>query len=192
MQRPTLAFQATIRSHVLTEDGQLASVDDESTRPLTFVLHRSPLVRERHRIDLRLHSLAGGLDAWLDLQEGIEGARGRIRREGVDPVALATPPDTPEAREALEEALAGAWNRANPRLRAGLIEMIALARRLEWMARWEVLFVRAECDGVVVDGWTDVAELPLTEDATQALWTSYDRALEGAEGDAGKPSPSAS
>ncbi len=191
MQRPTIAFQATIRSHVLTAAGQFAAVDDESAEPVTFTLRRSPLVRERHQIDLRLHALAGGLDAWLDLQEGIERARSRIRREGLSNDALEVP-DTPEARAALEEALSGAWDRANPRLRQGLVEMIALARRLEWMARWAVLFVEATVDGKAVDGWEDVAELPLSEDATQALWTSYDRALEEAEEDTGKTSPSAS
>ncbi len=194
MPRPIFAFTAATRTgakRYVNADRQL--VDDPATA-VEFTLNRSPLARERHRIDVRLHSLAGGLDEWLDLQQGIDLARTRLRSQVVD---LAFPDGLPEATSpeelaAVDKALDEAWDRADLRLRSGLLQMTALARRLDFLARWAVLFVSATVNGSPVDGWQDVAELELSEAALDALWLSHDDALTQEAAASGKAQPSAS
>tara|TARA_R110002110_G_scaffold130932_4_gene311399 strand:+ start:1045 stop:1620 length:576 start_codon:yes stop_codon:yes gene_type:complete len=191
MKRATLPFRATDGDgRYLTRDGVLGEESDA----VTFTLHRSPLVRERHHIDRRIHDLAGGLEAWLDLQEGIVLSRRRVN----DEIAAQADDDddttakTPEDRRRSDAELEIAWGNVNPKLRAGLIEMLAMTRRLEWMASWAVLFVSAEDASGPLADWNDVAELPLSPEAMDVLWAANDAAREESDQATGKTPPSAS
>lgn len=193
--RSTIAFEAVAgtkaRPLYLTRTGKLSADRAEAVR---FTLRASPLVRERLTIDQRVHALAGGLGEWLDLQEGIEKTRAALRAEitrvlGKDADAQ---PGTPEERTEQEAELEKAWVKTDRKLRAGFAEMMGLSRRLEWMARWAVLFVSAEVAGQSVEGWTDVAEVELDDAAMDALWSCHEAALTQDEADSGKAPPSAS
>lgn len=157
----------------LKADGTLGDAAEEAVK---FTFWRSPTPAERHRIEVATHEVAGGLRAWVDLEQGIEATQkvfiGALEEE-------LWPEGRPEAEgpEFLtqQDQLAKAWDAAEGELRQGLQIMLQLRDRLRFMASWPVLIRDAP------EGWSNIAERDdLDEDLFRSVWLASSAATAAA------------
>lgn len=127
----------------------------------TAVFHRSPTGAERHRIDTYVHRFLGGLDNYLDLEEGLDRRAAAVRRECQ---AELWPEGAPEElSEDDKKRLEAAVNASTSRAAKQLELLYGLQARATLSARWHVLQVR------VPPGWEDVGNMEEAELAEHGL-----------------------
>jgi len=160
-------------------------------------LYRSPTQRERHIIDDRTHTLAGGLEKWIDIQRGIAARREALRRLVINHVFPdGIPPDA--GAEGVDEKLRIYLRTFDHAQADALAELVAMAERLRFWAEWPTLIHRVELVSDLGDspdslaGWEDIAEMPMAPGAFNAVWHTHSATVERAEAAVGKAEPSAS
>lgn len=151
-------------------DGTLTANADEAIR---FTLHRSPTPAEKHRIEAAMHELAGGLEQWLDLEQGIAQTQAKLVAELEDEL---WPDGRPEATgpALLEQQnqLGQAWDKDVGQTRRGLTTMLGMQDRLRFLASWPVLAVD------MPDEWRKIADMELSDKVFEAVWNAYTEAAE--------------
>jgi hypothetical protein len=146
----------------------------------TFTFYRSPTVLERTRILGRMHELAGGLAAYVELQAALESTGEKVRRRLNAELWPDGRPETddPAERKAQEVAFNAAWMVDATPTRAHWLHLRDIVDRWEFMAQWEVLAAS------VPPGWASVADVEADETMSTLLRTAFKEAF--AEVDAGK------
>lgn len=189
--RPTVGFVVPIEltgatgkpeRRWLAESGEVVESEKDAVR---FTCFRSPTMRDRHRIDILVHELAGGLAAYLDLNDGAEKTRRAV-------VARLERQLWPSGRPKVEgdnyieqeQALNAAWATDESNEKRGYEEMRGMLDRLLFIATWGVVVVDAPA------GWESLADRELSIPIFYALWSAYIAAL--APGAAGKAPPAGS
>jgi hypothetical protein len=161
-------------------NGLAVASEEEAQR---FTLFRSPSVAERARAEMIAHEVAGGLDAWTDLQTGLDRVRSTLResiRKRLWPEGMPEA-KTPEESKKLEEQFAEAWAQDDSDERAYFQQLQGMNDRIEFIARWEVTSgVRDGQDRHVMPReWRELRHREIDNDTFYAIWTAYNEATAG-------------
>lgn len=151
----------------LGPDGGVVETEEAAQR---FELWRSPTIAERTRADMLAHELAGGLDAWTDLQQGLEGVRARLRKQVAETVWPDGQPDatTDAERQEQEQAFAAAWAANDSQDRALFSVLQGTSDKLDFLARWSVTW----CPSMPAR-WRSLADCDVGDDTFWAIWNAY-------------------
>jgi len=155
--RKSISFQVVIdKKQWLSADPsvRITKVEDEAA---TFELWVSPLAATDVQIEMASHELAGGLDAYLDLEEGSKRAHAAIRAQIVQAIWPKGVPEveTPEEIDAFESSVEAAWAADTSRQKMVLSKMRDMLERINFIAAWPYL-VKS-----VPAGWESLANMDM-------------------------------
>jgi hypothetical protein len=153
----------------LAPDGTLTT---DRAMAAKFTVGTAANMAQRHRIDVRVHELHGGLEEYLEIQRAhSRGHRAVLNRI----VSELWPNGRPELKgaEHMEQmkTIDAAWDADDSIEREGVTTMGTMIRKVEFIAAWSVLAVD------VPPGWEDLAERTDHDAVFYKLWSSYDAAV---------------
>ncbi len=156
--------------HWLTEDFDWS---DQESEAVEFSLYRSPTIRERHKLDVRVHELAGGLAEFLDLQIGMEQAHAAITRKLVETLWPLGRPEAEGAElAAQEQKISDAFDAFAGIEKRGWRLLNEIRMKLEFMAYWDV------CAAMVPKQWRKLSELTVPDEMFYLVWNAFVKAQE--------------
>lgn len=150
----------------LTADGDWTK---DRSQAIEFTLLRSPTMRERHHIDVAVHDVAGGFEAFMDLTQGIKNAEAVIVSHIQAELWPDGPPEATDDKEAagFAELIDTRFKDYEGDLKDGWRVLCDMRDRLGFMATWRVLYVGPKGE------WEDLVELEIDESVFFAVWQAY-------------------
>jgi hypothetical protein len=177
MQNETVTFTVPIAGAAGEEQwikhGEPWALTTDEAEAATFEFRTSLKVRDQIPSKMRMHELAGGLSAYLDLETGLDNVRTALRNRLSAQVWPEGRPeaDTPDDRKVQDELLEAALEADDSREKKGLVAMEELHGRLVYLANWPSLFVKGP------PGWEDLAETGVPDSILGWVRVMHSRAV---------------
>lgn len=178
---PTLTFTPSWKADTILEgartevvryiDQQTGKPTDDRSAALTVVLRFEPTMRDGIAIDRKRADIAGGT---RDLAE-LEAELAALELEARQALIADTwdDPDTVDMSDpATDAVLERAWDAWSSPLRGVVAQSRELLARIDFMARWAVLWESGP------KGWADLGARPLHNGLLLRLMAAYGQALE--------------
>jgi hypothetical protein len=142
----------------LAATGQIVDSPEDAVR---FTVRTSLSPRVELQVEMDQHELVGGLEAYLDLEEGITRTYSKLRAELEARVWGDTPPEDldEEGQKQADELIEQAYRDDSSTTKLGLERMQQIRERVQFMAAWPHIVVDPPA------GWEDLANregLPTT------------------------------